>query len=279
MILSFHPCFEADKNVLCAGRLPDEKDLALIRSSDAVILPQGCKEPLYRMASQNCNRVFPDYTARFSHPGKLGQSRLFMETGTLHPETIAFDDYSMFDRFCGKNIHELPFSFPLVIKFDWGGEGDNVHILRSETELKKLIEMIQDFEKTGQKGFLIQKYIPAGGRSLRVVVIYKHYESYWRIHEDNGNFYSSISKGARIDKTSDTRLQEQAIDAVSSFCFRTGINLAGFDILFSSQEENPHPVFLEINYFFGRQGLGGSDAYYELLVEQIYRWIDEQKIK
>lgn len=278
MILSFHPCFEADQNILCAGRLPDENDLALIRSADAVILPQGCQEPLYRMASQNCKLVFPDYGARFSYPGKLGQTWLFKETRTFHPETMTFDDFSMFDISCGKNIHELPFSYPLVLKLDWGGEGDNVHILRSETELTKLLETIQDYEKTGQKGFLIQKYIPAGGRSLRVVVIYKHHESYWRLHEDKGIFYSSISKGARLDKSSDTRLQEIAIDAVSSFCSRTGINLAGFDILFSSEEETPLPVFLEINYFFGRQGMGGSEVYYKLLVEQIYRWIDDQKI-
>jgi len=80
MILSFHPCFEADKNILCAGRDPDLDDLAAIKLADAVILPQGCKKSLYEMAEQNCEHVFPDYKARFSFPGKTGQIKLFQET-------------------------------------------------------------------------------------------------------------------------------------------------------------------------------------------------------
>ena len=65
MILSFHPCFDADRNIICAGRDPDEKDLAAIRAADAVILPQGCREALYLLVRQNCPHVFPDYDARF----------------------------------------------------------------------------------------------------------------------------------------------------------------------------------------------------------------------
>ena len=62
-------------------------------------------------------------------------------------------------------------------------------------------------------------------------------------------------------------------------CAGTHINLAGVDILFSSEESRPVPLFLEINYFFGRQGIGGSEAYYALLVEQIHRWIADQKLR
>ena len=73
MILSFHPCFEADINIICAGREPDHNDSAAMRSAAAVILPQGCREALYRMAKQNCAHVFPNYDARFEYPGKTGQ--------------------------------------------------------------------------------------------------------------------------------------------------------------------------------------------------------------
>jgi ribosomal protein S6--L-glutamate ligase len=31
---------------------------------------------------------------------------------------------------------------------------------------------------------------------------------------------------------------------------------------------------LEINYFFGRRGLGGSDAYYKVLKREIQNWIE-----
>ncbi|MFV9646164.1 MAG: hypothetical protein ACNYWU_10105, partial [Desulfobacterales bacterium] len=59
-----------------------------------------------------------------------------------------------------------------------------------------------------------------------------------------------------------------------NFCRHAEINLAGIDILFSSEAEKKEPLFLEINYFFGRQGLGGSEKYYELLMAEIRGWIE-----
>jgi len=79
MILSYHPCFEADKNLLCAGREPDADDLTAIKSADAVILPQGCYQSLYEMARNNCSHVFPNFDARFKYTGKIGQARFFQE--------------------------------------------------------------------------------------------------------------------------------------------------------------------------------------------------------
>ncbi len=73
MILSFHPCFEADKNIICAGRDPGADEMAAIKAADAVILPQGCRKSLYEMATENCPLVFPDYSARFKYPGKINQ--------------------------------------------------------------------------------------------------------------------------------------------------------------------------------------------------------------
>jgi ribosomal protein S6--L-glutamate ligase len=278
MILSFHPCFEADENRLCAGRLPDEKDLARIRAADAVVLPQGCSKALYRMVSRNCARFFPDYTARFAYPGKIGQARLFRETGVRHPDTKIFERFSDYVAYCNHNADLLP-SYPFVLKMDWGGEGENVHLIASADALEHHLGRVMAFEATGQQGFLIQCYIPSGFRSLRIVVIYRRYEAYWRIHDQPGNFCASLSKGARMDRDSDPELREMAVQSVREFCAGTHINLAGFDILFSSEDNPPVPLFLEINYFFGRQGIGGSEAYYTLLVEQIHRWIADLKLR
>ena len=44
MILSFHPCFAGDHNIICAGREPGADDLAAIKKAKAVIVPQGCRE-------------------------------------------------------------------------------------------------------------------------------------------------------------------------------------------------------------------------------------------
>jgi len=45
------------------------------------------------------------------------------------------------------------------------------------------------------------------------------------------------------------------------------------DVIFSAKIEDPDPMLLEINYFFGRKGLGGSEAYYQILLAEIQSWI------
>jgi len=49
--------------------------------------------------------------------------------------------------------------------------------------------------------------------------------------------------------------------------------MAGFDLLFSSERKNRTPLFLEINYYFGRRGLGGSERFYEILNTEITKWL------
>jgi ribosomal protein S6--L-glutamate ligase len=77
-----------------------------------------------------------------------------------------------------------------------------------------------------------------------------------------------------IDHDSEPHLQRNAVKSVKNFCSQTRINLAGFDILFSSQTKVNTPLFLEINYFFGRQGLGGSEKFYDILTKEIMKWIE-----
>lgn len=273
MILSFHPLILKDENRLCAGREPDADDLRAIKSADAVILPQGCYKRLYDMARENCRHVFPNYDARFDYPGKTGQARLFRLIGVTHPQTDIFPRTSDFN-YTAKTI---PQPYPFVFKFDWGGEGEGVFLIESEKTLKEVLERAARFEVTGQSGFVLQAYIPTGGRSLRVVVIGRRILSYWRIAPDSRTFASGLSSGGKIDPHADPDLQHAAKAAVAGFCRKTGINLAGFDILFRSDktgEMDTLPIFLEINYFFGRRGLGGSDAYYKLLQEAVEAWLD-----
>jgi len=319
MILSFHPIFEGDKNILCAGREPGADDLAAVRAADAVILPQGCKASLYTMARENCANVFPNYDARFEYPGKIGQTRLFRKLNAPHPKTEIYTSHSslLTSHFSLLISH---FSLPFVFKFDWGGEGDNVFLIRSSEEFETVLQKAAVFESTGQSGFLIQEYIPfqnrelrenvervlnpfyreqkyipsknrdlrenvervsnpfyreqeyipSQNRDLRVAVIGQKMISYWRVQKDTEKFCSNLSKGAVIDRDSDPDLQAKGIDAVRAFCEKTGINLAGFDLLFSHDE----PLFIEINYFFGRQGLGGSERFYDILTQEIGKWIN-----
>jgi len=307
MIVSFHPWFEADKNIICAGREPDSCDLAAIKVADAVVLPQGCYKSLYEMARDNCANVFPDFDAKFKYPGKIGQIKLFQEKGVSLPKTITFHNTDSFipnfasfskchceeqspatagpqqgfaiarNDTTGKDFQitlaKFGFNFPFVFKFDWGGEGENVYLIKSVKDLQGVLQKAAIYETTGQAGFLMQEYIPSQNRSLRVVVINRKIITYWRVLKNREGFCSNLSQGAVIDFDADPDLQEMAAFSVKNFCRQAKINLAGIDILFSSDAQIKEPLFLEINYFFGRKGLGGSEKYYELLVAEIRRWI------
>jgi ribosomal protein S6--L-glutamate ligase len=272
MILSFHPIFEGDKQIIVAGRAPGKKELNAIRAADAVILPQGCKQPLYQMATDTCPRVFPNYDARFAFPGKLMQIELFRKTGTPHPRTRLFSDMDDYwERSSSGDLAQ--WEFPFVFKFAWGGEGDAVFPVTAPNQLDRLLDLARKAERPGQKGFLFQEYISSGNKTLRVVVIHDRILSYWR--RNRGGFYSNLSKGAFIDRDFDPGLQKVGQKAVTAFCGKTRINLAGFDLIFSLNPADENSLFLEINYFFGRKGLGGSQPYYVLLTAQIIRWIHD----
>jgi len=277
MILSFHPVYEADRNLLCAGRDPGKDELSAIKSARAVILPQGCRESLYAMARENCRHVFPNYDQRFTFPDKLGQAHLFSRMNAPHPATETFKTAADFKRTYQSPGAYSKLSYPMVFKFDWGGEGDNVFLVDDINALKIRLSLAESYEKTGQYGFLLQEYIPAHGRSLRIVVIHRKFFSYWRRQEDQNEFYTNLKKGATIDTHNRPQLQKAAIKVTASFCGKTGIDLAGIDLLFSEaslQKGRIEPLLLEINYFFGRKGLGGSEAYYKILQEEIDHWVE-----
>ncbi len=274
MILSYHPCFEGEKNLLCAGREPGSDDLDAIRTADAVILPQGCYQSLYEMARNNCKHVFPNFDARFKYKGKIGQIQLFRKKNAAHPKTETYININAFSLNYGGIPPKPTFDFPFVFKFDWGGEGDHVFLIKSPEDFLTVMQAARKFEKSGQKGFIIQEYIPSKNRSLRVVIVGQTIISYWRIQRNMENFTSNIAKGASIDFDTDSELQKEAVNSVKDFCLRTEIDLAGFDILFLSGAAINTPLFLEINYFFGRRGLGGSEIFYELLNREIVKWLD-----
>jgi len=274
MILSFHPLFEGDLYRICAGRDPDAEDVAAMRQASAVILPQGCRASLYRAATRSCARVFPNYDARFAYPGKIGQSRLFQHIGVDHPVTFSFADTA--DFFHRYPSGEGPIPPPAVVKLNWGGEAREVFPITQHRDLAHVLDRLRIYETSGQTGFILQKWIPSGARVLRVAVIGHIMSSYWRVMSSKSSPLASLSAGGLIDRTADNHLIAAAENATAAFCCKTGINLAGFDLLFStdpSVADPGTPLFLEINYFFGRRGLRGSNAYYHRLLDAIEFWL------
>lgn len=273
MIVSYHPLFETDKNITCAGREPGAEDLAAIQKADAVVLPQGCYQSLYEMARANCRHVFPNYDARFGYPNKIGQIKLFRNFNMAHPKSELFLNVASFDKRFKEQTATKRMKYPIVFKLDFGGEGETVFLISSDNDLRLMLEKTAEFETSGQFGFLLQEYVPSRNRTLRVVVIGQRIISYWRVQESDGGFYTNLGRGAVIDSEAEPALQDKAIVLVKQLCHKTGINLAGFDVIFSSEDTDPDPMLLEINYFFGRKGLGGSEAYYRILLEEIQSWI------
>lgn len=270
-ILSFHAYIEADVNMFHSRQELTCQEIDAVKSAKAVILPQGCSKNLYRLVCRHCANFFPNYDAYFGYPGKTGQAALFAKHGVPFPKTKTFSNLEAYYR----DKRDECFQYPFVFKLSWGGEGKTVFLVKSEKDLRKALEHALEYEGQGKEGFLFQEYVPTGGRSLRIVVIGNRFFPYWRVARDPDSFYSNLAKGAVIDHDSFPDQKQAAVATLKKFCRDTGINLAGFDFIFSIDEKYCAPLFLEINYFFRCLGLGGVDNYQKLLEEGVREWLKE----
>jgi ribosomal protein S6--L-glutamate ligase len=270
MILSFHPCFAADAQIVLADRKLSADDRRLIRVAEVILLPQTCSLALYKACSVSKASVFPDYGLRFKYPGKAGQSLLFEKMKIPRPATKRWPSVEKFSdtlKAEGATPHEMPF----FLKADKGHEGDGVLFV---TDLQSLEAALSQLEQIGSEGFISQELIPCQGNVLRTVVLHKRIITYWK-RQDHG-IISTVSRGASIDKHWKPELQEKGKALAQWICERAAINLAAFDFVFNMDFPDPRPFILEINYYFGRRGLGGSLRYYRLLLRAIQEWLKEK---
>ena len=270
MIASLHPCIIKDLNILCAGRSLKEKEKKRLAMAQAIIVPQGVTAEVYQECRRLVPRIFPYYDLRFSLEGKVGDALLFQYHQVPHPRTLIFRNRRTFFQLYpdAETPATLWSGYPLVLKADRGGEGTFVFLVTSRGELLEKLSLIPP-----EEGFVLQEKIDHGGRDLRVVILFDTFYAYWRVQPDADIFLTNQSQGAHIVHQGDEHLKQRAIEAVKGFCARTGINLAGFDILFDRVKDPGKPLFLEINYYFGRKGLGGSLRFYDLFQEAVDRWL------
>ncbi|MBW2259778.1 MAG: hypothetical protein JRF18_04925, partial [Deltaproteobacteria bacterium] len=250
-----------------------DKDTKLIASCRAAIVTQSIKAHQYAACKEYCSNLFPDYTYRFGFEGKCGNIDLFRRFNAPCPETICYESVEDF-RFRHFKGQEPVMSFPFVLKGDRGGGGWAVFLIENEHDLMMRLDILDDDSLHAARRFIAQEYVPHGGRDLRVVVIGKTSKAYWRCQNKPGEFRNNVGRGAAIDYEIDPELRDEGIACVEGFCSKTGIDLAAFDVLFDRSQESPKPLLSEINFLFGRKGLGGSLRFYELLNEAVRRWID-----
>jgi ribosomal protein S6--L-glutamate ligase len=168
------------------------------------------------------------------------------------------------------------FALPWVIKLNWGGQGDGVWAVNTARDQDRAMARLLSLENTGQPGFLIQNQIDTQGRCLRVAVVGDQSVSYWRIQSATQPFGTGVAQGARIDHADDPDLQERAASIARRICQQTRLQLGGFDFIFSRKALDQGivaPLLLEINYFFGRTGLGGSQGFYNIFRKAVDRWL------
>ena len=275
MILSFHPCIVADAQIIPGDRHLNADDYALIRGAGVIILPQSCSHDLYRVCKRGSALLFPNYDARFQYPGKIGQSLLFKKIGCPHPMSLQWSSVEEFKRHSRYRYH-LPHSLPFIIKSDTGHEAEGIHLIQGMASLESTLMSLALLEKSGSAGFITQELIASKGNVLRVVILGKEIITYWKRPETSGRIITTISRGALIDKEWRPDLQEAGKDRVGDFSTEADINLAAIDLIFDLENPDPAPLFLEINYYFGRRGLGGSLNYYKRLFEAVRAWLDEK---
>jgi len=271
MILSFHPRIRGDVNLrLTPKRLFTEKEAATLASAKAVVFTQHVKAYQYNFCKARCPNVFPDYTHRFGFEGKYGNIQLFRQFQAAHPETVCYQSVDDFNHRHFENNEPL-MRFPFVLKGDRGGGGWAVFLIRNERDLTEQLAILDDPYLHATKRFIAQAFVAHGGKDLRVVVLGDIMKAYWRCQPNPREFRNNVSRGGIVDHASDPELMEKGMQCVKDFCSKTGINLAAFDVLFDQNQ--PEPLLSEINFLFGRKGLGGSPQFHVILNRAVKAWL------
>ncbi|UCE64492.1 MAG: hypothetical protein JSU59_04945, partial [Nitrospirota bacterium] len=172
MILSFHPCFDADVQVVLGNRSIDGHDLDLIGRAESIILPQTCSRELYEACSKSGANLFPNYALRFKYPGKIGQIDLFKKLHCPFPETLCWSGVEDFKRTHGRG-DPFPHRPPFLIKENNAHEGTGIHFVEDRSALSIALNELAVKETEGESGFITQAFVSTGGNALRAVIIGK----------------------------------------------------------------------------------------------------------
>lgn len=250
-----------DENLPPIGPLSDA-DARLIADAAGVLMPKYCPPSRYREVSSLAESHFPNLAPRYAYRGKARQILLFQGLGIPHPCTFLYP--SAGEALRDGELGLLPRPLPFVLKGDTGGGGSAVFpIVSLDDYLEHLARLPRD------EPVLIQEWIENGGKDLRVVLMGKRIKSYFRVGGDS--FYNNVSKGARIDFELLPSRQREGRDLAILLGRRTGIDLAAFDIMFPVR--GGPPLVVEINFFFGRKGLGGLEGYEKMFLDAVQDWM------
>ena len=257
--LSMNHLVPLEENLPNLAPVDDPEVARMIRSARGVVMPRGATVKRYRKIAALAPNRFPNLGGRYQYPGKTKQAKLFRGLEVRHPKTIV---YPSPQSVAEAEATSLPLDYPFVLKGDVGGGGSAVFPVTSRNDLLNGLTRLP-----AEAPLLLQQWVEHGGMDLRVVVVGARMVSYFRV--GGSNFYNNACRGGCIRPEIFPELQYAGQAAVARFCHLTGINLAGFDLMFP--DDGP-PVFIEINYNFGRKGLGGTRGFRRLFREAVGLW-------
>ncbi|MDY0039475.1 MAG: ATP-grasp domain-containing protein [Desulforhabdus sp.] len=259
-IVSFYPRIPMEENLTVFQPLDGPRIRRLLTEAAGILLPPYTPPWRYHVITRLAKRWFPRLETRFEYRGKAKQISLFQQLGVRCPETCVFDapaeaiDYVI--------RYGSPWGYPLVLKGDTGGGGSRVFPVSNRDDMFRHIAKLPPHEPV-----LLQRWIEHGGKDLRVVTYGSRAVSYFRVGD--GSFYNNVCRGGRLDYDSCPEQRRTGQEAVLEFCRGAMIDIAGFDLMFP---DNGRPVFIEINFHFGRKGLGGASGHQRHMLRAVLDW-------
>lgn len=260
--VSLHHRIRLDENLPPLGPL-DADSARLIAGAAGVLMPKYCTPSRYRLVASIARSYFPNPRPKIAYRGKAKQIRLFRSLSIHHPRTLIYPTPSEAKETFDSNPRERP-SLPFVLKGDSGGGGSAVFPIHTSEEFFEKLSLLPREEPV-----LLQEWIENGGKDLRVVLMGSEVKSYFRVGGDS--FYNNVSKGARIDFELMPEKQQEGVDLALAVAQKTGIDFAAFDVMFPANGGSPFIV--EINFLFGRKGLGGLKGYEEMYLKAVEGWM------
>ena len=263
--VSFYPQIPMEENLPVFQSLDVPEVRELITGAAGVVIPRYILPGRYEVITRLTKHWFPHQRAKHDYGGKIRQIRLFRELGIRHPESLLFSNsdelLNHFNRF------GAPWEYPVVLKGDLGGGGSGVFPIYGPEDVSRHIGKIPP-----QQPILLQRWVEHGGRDLRVVTYGQDLAvSYFRVGD--GRFYNNVCRGGRMDHDGWPDEQAKGVKAAQALCRLAMIDIAGFDLMFPDEGE---PVFVEINFNFGRKGLGGAAGHRKYEIEAVMRWRDRR---
>ena len=187
--------------------------------------------------------------------------------GIRMPKTIPGPlRYSKKDSDIFLNRIEASFSFPIVVKENYGSLGRNVYLVQNKSELEELENRLSYSPR------LYQELIASSfGVDNRIIVIGGRAIAWMKRKSDNGDFRSNIALGGHGEGVN---LPQNYIMMAENCAKILGLDYAGIDILNGPEGE---PILCEVNsnaFIKGIEevtGINVAKAYADYIWREVYQ--------